>query len=63
MSGRTSGIAALLVCCAKRNPMPTRGRNARDIDVDNTPAVPEVWIPFSAAGKVARMQFRTNPAP
>ena len=42
-------------------PIPTRGHNARNIDVDNTTESPEVWIPYSAAGKVARMQFRTNP--
>jgi streptogramin lyase len=43
-------------------PIPTRGHNARNIDVDNTPAIPEVWVPYQAGGKVARVQFRTNPA-
>lgn len=43
-------------------PLPTRTTNARNIDVDSKPEVPEVWIPYSAAGKVARVQFRTNPA-
>ena len=43
-------------------PIPTRGHNARNIDVDNAPAVPEVWVPYQAGGKVARVQFRTNPA-
>jgi streptogramin lyase len=43
-------------------PLPSRGINGRHIDVDNTPDVPEVWVPYDSAGKVARVQFRTNPA-
>ena len=43
-------------------PVPTRGINGRHIDVDNNPDVPEVWLPYDAAGKVARVQFRTSPA-
>jgi virginiamycin B lyase len=43
-------------------PLPTRSTNARNIDVDNTPSVPEVWLPQQQGGKVARVQFRTNPA-
>jgi streptogramin lyase len=43
-------------------PLPSRGINGRHIDVDNTPEVPEVWVPYDAAGKVARVQFRTNSA-
>jgi streptogramin lyase len=42
-------------------PLPTRAHNARNIDVDNKPAVPEVWVPYEAGGKVARIQFRTHP--
>jgi streptogramin lyase len=43
-------------------PLPSRGHNARHIDVDSKPDVPEVWVPYAAAAKVARVQFRTNPA-
>ena len=43
-------------------PLPTRSTNARNIDIDNTPAIPEVWLPQQQGGKVARVQFRTNPA-
>lgn len=39
-------------------PLPTRGHNARHIGVDSKPEVPEVWIPYSNASKVARVQFR-----
>ncbi len=41
-------------------PLPTRGINGRHIDVDNNHPTPEVWIPYDAAGKVARIQFRTS---
>lgn len=43
-------------------PIPTRAHNARHIGLDNKPAVPEVWIPESNGGKVARIQFRGTPA-
>lgn len=43
-------------------PLPTRSTNARNIDIDNTPTIPEVWLPQQQGGKVARVQFRTNPA-
>ena len=39
-------------------PLPTRGHNARNIDVDRSTDSTEVWIPYSAANKVARIQFR-----
>jgi virginiamycin B lyase len=42
-------------------PVPTRGINGRHIDVDDTHDSPEIWLPYDAAGKVARVQFRTNP--
>ena len=41
-------------------PLPTRGISGRHIDVDNNHASPEIWIPYDAAGKVARIQFRTG---
>lgn len=43
-------------------PIPSRGINGRHIDVDNRPDVPEVWLPYDSAGKVARIQFRTGTA-
>jgi streptogramin lyase len=43
-------------------PMPTRGISGRHVDVDNGPTVPEVWLPYDQARKVARIQFRTNSA-
>lgn len=43
-------------------PLPTRSTNARNIDVDDKPAIPEVWLPQQQGGKVARMQFRTDPS-
>jgi streptogramin lyase len=43
-------------------PMPTRGISSRHIDVDNNPPVPEIWLPYDQARKVARVQFRTNHA-
>lgn len=41
-------------------PLPTRSTNARNIDIDNTPAIPAVWLPQTQGGKVARVQLRTN---
>jgi streptogramin lyase len=43
-------------------PMPTRGISSRHIDVDNGPQVPEIWLPYDQARKVARIQFRTSSA-
>jgi virginiamycin B lyase len=43
-------------------PTPTRGISGRHIDVDNNPQVPEIWLPYDGASKVARVQFRTRPA-
>jgi virginiamycin B lyase len=40
-------------------PMPTRGISSRHVDVDNRPAVPEIWLPYDQARKVARIQFLT----
>jgi len=39
-------------------PLPTRGTNSRHLAVDDTTDVPTVWVPYTAAGKVARVQFR-----
>ena len=41
-------------------PLPTRAHNARHIDVDDRPAVPEIWLPYDGSNKIARVQFRTN---
>lgn len=41
-------------------PLPTRSTNARNIDIDDKPAVPEIWLPQTQGGKVARVQLRTN---
>jgi streptogramin lyase len=38
--------------------LPTRGTNSRHLAVDDTTQVPTVWVPYTAAGKVARVQFR-----
>jgi virginiamycin B lyase len=43
-------------------PLPTRGTNVRHIDVDNTKPIPEIWLPYDSAGKVARIQFRAKTA-
>lgn len=43
-------------------PLPTRAHNARHIDVDDKPDVPEVWLPYDGSNKIARVQFRTSPA-
>jgi streptogramin lyase len=42
-------------------PLPTRGVDSRHIDVDNNHQLPEIWLPYYAAPKVARIQFRTHP--
>lgn len=41
-------------------PLPTRGTNSRHLGVDNTTDPPTVWVPYTGAGKVARVQFRTD---
>jgi virginiamycin B lyase len=43
-------------------PMPTRGISSRHIDVDNIPQVPEIWMPYDQARKVAHIQFRNSAA-
>jgi streptogramin lyase len=40
--------------------LPTRGTNSRHLGVDDTTPIPTVWVPYTAAGKVARVQFRTD---
>lgn len=42
--------------------LPTRGTNSRYLTVDNSSDVPTLWMPYLAATKIARVQFRTNPA-
>jgi streptogramin lyase len=41
-------------------PLPTRGTNSRHLGVDDTTDPPTIWVPYTGAGKVARVQFRTN---
>lgn len=41
-------------------PLPTRGTNSRHLAVDDSTDIPTVWVPYTAAGKVARVQFRTD---
>src|SRR5207245_202484 len=43
-------------------PLPTRGTNSRHLGIDETTDPPTVWVPYTGAGKVARVQFRTNTA-
>ena len=40
--------------------LPTRGTNSRHLGVDNTTPVPTVWVPYTGAGKIARVQFRRD---
>jgi streptogramin lyase len=40
--------------------LPTRGTNSRHLAVDDTTPIPTVWVPYTGAGKVARVQFRTD---
>ena len=39
-------------------PLPTLGTNSRFIDVDNSTDVPTLWVPYTGANKIARVQFR-----
>ncbi|OFW00744.1 MAG: hypothetical protein A3I61_19490 [Acidobacteria bacterium RIFCSPLOWO2_02_FULL_68_18] len=39
-------------------PLPTRGTNSRHLAVDDTTGIPTVWVPYTGAGKMARVQFR-----
>jgi streptogramin lyase len=41
-------------------PLPTRGTNSRHLAIDNSTDPPTVWVPYIGAGKIARVQFRTN---
>ena len=43
-------------------PLPTRGTNSRHLGIDVSTDPPTLWVPYTAAGKVARVQFRTNTA-
>ena len=40
--------------------LPTRGTNSRHLAVDDTTPIPTVWVPYTGAGKIARVQFRTD---
>jgi streptogramin lyase len=42
--------------------LPTRGTDSRSIDVDNTKALPEVWLSYWGTSQLARVQFRTPEA-
>jgi streptogramin lyase len=39
-------------------PLPTRGTNSRHLGLDETTSPTTVWVPYTGAGKVARVQFR-----
>jgi streptogramin lyase len=41
-------------------PLPSRGTNSRHLAVDNSTDPPTVWVPYTGAGKIARVQFRSN---
>ena len=41
-------------------PLPSRGTNSRHLAIDNSTDPPTVWVPYTGAGKIARVQFRTN---
>lgn len=41
-------------------PLPTRGTNSRHLAVDDSTNPPTVWVPYTGARKIARVQFRTN---
>jgi Carboxypeptidase regulatory-like domain len=43
-------------------PLPTRGTNSRHLAVDDSTDPPTVWVPYTGAGKIARVQFRTDTA-
>ena len=42
--------------------LPTRGSNSRHMIVDNSTEWPTLWIPYTGAQKIAKVEFRTNPA-
>ena len=41
-------------------PLPTRGTNSRHLGVDDSTDPPTVWVPYTGAAKIARVQFRTD---
>ena len=43
-------------------PLPTRGTNSRFLVVDNSTEVPSLWVPYTSAQKIAKVQFRTPTA-
>jgi len=38
-------------------PLPTRGTEARDINVDNSTTPPTIWVSYNASNKIARVQI------
>ena len=42
--------------------LPTLGTDSRSVDVDNTTAIPTVWLSYWGTSKLARVQFRTPEA-
>lgn len=42
--------------------LPTRASDSRHFTMDNSTDVPTLWISYTAAAKIARVQFRTNTA-
>ena len=45
-----------------RYPLPTRGSNSRHMIVDNSGDRPVLWIPYTGAQKIAKVEFRTDPS-
>lgn len=43
-------------------PLPTRGTNSRFMVVDNSSEIPTLWVPYTSAQKIAKVQFRMNTA-
>src|SRR4029077_10344274 len=41
-------------------PLPTRGTNSRFLVVDNRSETPTLWVPYTRAQKIAKVQFRTK---
>jgi len=41
-------------------PLPTRGTNSRHLAIDESANTLTVWVPYTGARKIARVQFRTD---
>ena len=43
-------------------PLPTRGSNSRHLVIDNRTEGLTLWVPYTSAQKIAKVQFRANTA-